>query len=115
MEEQKSDLHYVPRAWEMPADYAAQAAAYEKRERLEAIPRHKAWIASISDRDWRQLAERADQVLAGGNFARLEDLDAIIAIYVAAPTEKHRPNGEQFGTLRGCVLMAWPKTQRHRR
>jgi hypothetical protein len=84
--------------WAAPADKA--------RRRGE---RHTRWIASISERDWTRLAERADLVLAGGIFARIEDLDAPIAIYVAHPNERHRPNGERFGTLKGCILLAFRK------
>jgi hypothetical protein len=84
--------------WADPADKARR-----KRER------HQRWIASISDRDWERLARRADAVTAGGSFARMDDLDARIAIGVYDARAGHLPNGERFGILRGCVLMAWRK------
>ena len=71
--------------------------------------RQRRWIASISDRDWVRLAERADQVAAGRSFARFEDLDAPIAIGVYDSRASHLPNGERFETLRGGILMAWPR------
>jgi hypothetical protein len=46
--------------------------------------------------------------MAGGTFTRFDDLDAEIAIGVYRD-EPHQPNGERFGTLRGCVLRAWRK------
>ncbi len=83
-------------------------AAPNVRERRKA-ERHRRWIASLTDRDWARLAERADQVNAGQNFARFDDLDAPIAVGIYDPKAGHLPNGERFGTLRGCVLMAWQK------
>ena len=47
------------------------------------------------------------ETLAGGNFAKIGDLDSAIAVYVAHPDNKHLPNGERFGVLRGCPLLAW--------
>jgi hypothetical protein len=73
------------------------------------IERRRRWIAGTSERDWVRLAERAEQVLAGGAFARMGDLDAPIAIAVCDLRERHLPNGERFGTLKGCVLLAFPK------
>ncbi|HEY2750467.1 hypothetical protein [Phenylobacterium sp.] len=74
--------------------------------------RHRRWIASISDGDWDRLAARADAVMAGGTFTRLDDLDADIAIGVYRDGERHQPNGERLGVLRGCVLRAWRKERR---
>jgi hypothetical protein len=84
--------------WANPEDKA--------RRRRE---RHARWIASISDRDWHRLADLADQALGKISVERLDDLDATIAIGVHAITESHPPNGERFGVLRGCMLLAWPK------
>jgi hypothetical protein len=83
------------------------AAPHVKARRR--VERHRRWIASISDRDWTRLAERADQVLAGRDFARFDDLDAPIAIAVCDARKRHMPNGERFGELRGCVLLAFAK------
>jgi hypothetical protein len=82
------------------------APAVKARRRRE---RHARWIASISDRDWKRLAARADVVLAGARLARFDDLDAPIAVYVAHPGDTHLPNGERFGELRGCPLLAFRK------
>lgn len=82
-------------------------AAPEVQERRKR-ERQARWIASISERDWKRLAERADQVTAGKAFARFTDLDAVIDIAVVGPRERP-PNGERFGELRGCVLMAFRK------
>lgn len=79
-----------------------EVQARRKRER------HARWIASISERDWTRLAERARLVMAGQQFARFDDLDAPIAIAVVGPEER-APNGERFGELSGCVLMAFQK------
>ena len=84
--------------WADPADKA-----------LRRAERHARWIASISDRDWQRLADLADYAVAGNPNVRLDDLDACIAIGVHPIGERHGGNGERFGTLRGCVLMAWPK------
>ncbi len=78
------------------------------------VERQQRWIASLSDRDWARLAERAEQVNTGQNLARFDDLDAPIAVGVYDPKAGHLPNGERFGTLRGCVLMAWAKGARER-
>ncbi len=86
--------------WADPAD--------KLRRRRE---RHAHWIASITDRDWARLSELADQAMAGCISARLDDLDAPIAIGVYPAAEKHPPRGERFGTLRGCVLVAWRKAR----
>lgn len=76
----------------------------ERRKR----ERQARWIASISERDWDRLAERAAAVMAGARIGRFDDLDAPIAIAVIHPAEK-MPNGERFGVLGGCVLMAFQK------
>lgn len=89
----------IPREW----NYARSAEEREARRR----ERHKRWIASLSDRDWDRLAAMADSVLAGQRFARVADLDAPIYVGVIDPEEKHPPNGERFGKLRGAVLMGW--------
>lgn len=78
----------------------------EQREALRRA-RHRRWIASLTDRDWERLARRADDTLAGGQFAKISDLDADIAVYVAHPDNTHPPNGERFGVLRGCPLLGW--------
>lgn len=103
------DSYDVPCLWQMPPNYAAKAAASSDKRRAEAAVRHRRWIASISGRDWARLAKRADLVLAGSRFARIDDLDAEISIYVASPAETHPPNGERFGVLKTCPLLAWPK------
>ena len=95
------DWHEDP--WASPEDKAAR-----RRER------HARWIASISDRDWQRLAELADKAVAGQPAARLDDLDAIIAIGVHPVAASHPPNGERLGTLRGCMLLAWRKNPRQR-
>jgi hypothetical protein len=87
-------------------------AAPEVKERRRR-ERHKRWIAAISERDWARLAERAEKVAAGERFARFMDLDAPFDIQVAHPT--HRMDaGERFGELKGCVLLAFPKSRRDR-
>ena len=78
----------------------------EQREVIHRA-RHRRWIASLTDRDWERLARRADETLAGARFAKIGDLDAPIAVYVAHPKDTHLPNGERFGVLRGCPLLAW--------
>lgn len=80
-----------------------EVRAGRKRER------HARWIASITARDWERLAERGAAVMAGEHFARFDDLDAPIAIYVGHPGDTHPPNGERFGTLSGTILMAFQK------
>lgn len=84
--------------WAPPEDKA--------RRRRE---RHARWIASISERDWTRLATLADRAMAGDGSIRLDDLDASIAIGVYPADARHMPNGERFGTLRGCALVAWRK------
>lgn len=79
-----------------------EVKARRKRER------HARWIASISDRDWARLKERAELTIAGQSFGRFDDLDAPIAIAVVHPDEK-MPNGERFGVLACCVLLAFRK------
>lgn len=74
--------------------------------------RHARWIASISERDWRRLAALADRRAAGVSTVRLDDLDASIAIGVHPIGASHPPNGERFGVLRGCILLAWRKEPR---
>ena len=72
-------------------------------------PKRARWIASISAADWERQAAVADLVLAGESCARLDDLDASIAIGVFDLDRDREPNGERFGRLKGCILMAWPK------
>ena len=69
--------------------------------------RHRQRITCLTDRDWQRLAERADDTLAGGHFAGIEDLVGRVAVRVAHPANKRLPNGERFGVLRGCPLLAW--------
>jgi len=85
--------------------YAKTPEEREARRR----ERHRRWIAALSDRDWTRLRFVADEVLSGREHRRIEGLDAPIYIGVYGPTKAHLPNGERFGTLRGCVLMAWEK------
>jgi hypothetical protein len=87
--------------WADPADI--------QRRKVE---RHKRWIASISESDWKRLADLADRSMAGEGTTRLDNLDSHIAIGAYPETMSHPPNGERFGTLRGCTLMAWPKATR---
>lgn len=88
--------------WQEDPWAAPEVKARRKRER------HARWIASISARDWERLAMRADQEMAGQRFARFSDLDAVIDVAVGAPGAR-LPNGEVFGELRGCKLLAFRK------
>jgi hypothetical protein len=89
--------------WADPADK-------ERRRRED----HARWLASISERDWRRLTAAAERTLAGERLCRFDDLDAPIAIGLCHPLESHPPNGERFGELNGCVLMAWRKARPRR-
>lgn len=78
----------------------------KQREALRR-PRHRQWITCLTDRDWQRLAERADDTLASGHFARIEDLDGRVAVYVAHPANKHLHSGGRLNVLRGCPLLVW--------
>jgi len=91
----------IPRDW----GYARTPEERDARRR----ERHRRWIAALTDRDWTRLRLMADEVLSGQKHSRIEDLDAPIHVGVYSPTKAHLPNGERFGTLRGCILMAWDK------
>ena len=90
-------------AWSPPLREEPTPVQTEARRRAC----HRRWIDSLTARDWERLARRSDETLAGGRFAKIGDLDAAIAVYVAHPQDKHLPNGERFGVLRGCPLLAW--------
>lgn len=114
--ERRPIMHLPPARWETGVgpfrsfdDWTEDPWAPREDVERRRRDRHKRWIASISERDWARLAERADQVLTGRNFARFEDLDAPIAIGVVDPRQRWMPNGERFGMLKGCILMAWRK------
>lgn len=92
----------IPRDW----DYAKTPEEARARRR----ERRQRWIDSLSERDWDRLARAADETLAGRPRARFDDLDAPIAVGVVDPRTNHQPNGERFGMLRGCILMAWEVT-----
>jgi hypothetical protein len=81
---------------------APEVKARRKRER------HARWTASISEHDWVRLRDRAGLVLGGQSFARFMDLDAVIDVAVCHLRDR-LPNGDQFGELRGCPLLAFPK------
>lgn len=80
----------------------------KRRRRAE---RNQRWIDSLSERDWRRLSDLVAQVEAGEFPARLDDLDAPIAVGACPPDWLKRYNGERFGKLRGAVLLAWPKVR----
>lgn len=92
---------WIEDPWAAPADQA--------RRRRE---RHARWIASISARDWERLSALVDQVTDVYNPARLDDLDADIAIGACSPGAEHRFSGQVFGRLRGYPLLAWPKARK---
>lgn len=73
--------------------------------------RHARWIAGISERDWTRLSDLVDQVTPVSSPARLDDLDAAVAIGTCAPGDETRFSGEMFGRLRGHPLLAWPKAR----
>lgn len=79
-----------------------EVQARRKRERRAR------WIASLTEADWSRLRERAALVMAGGHFARFDDLEAPIAVAVVHPEER-MPSGERFGVLGGAILMAFQK------
>lgn len=87
--------------WAPPEDKARRRAARNRR-----------WVASLTERDWVRLAALADTAATGRPTVRLDDLDAPIVVGVYPIDQSHGPNGARFGTLRGCVLMAWPKEHR---
>ena len=92
----------IPRDWGYPK--TPEEGRARRRER------HRRWIASLSERDWDRLARAADETMAGRRRSRFDDLDAPIAVGVVDPRERQQPNGERFGVLRGCILMAWEVT-----
>ena len=77
-----------------------------KQREARRHTRHRRWITSLTDREWERLAQPADETLAGGRFAKIGDLDGRVAVYVAHPNDTHLSNGERFGVLRGCPLLA---------
>jgi hypothetical protein len=95
---------WVEDPWAAPADKA--------RRRRE---RHARWVVSISERDLQRISDLVDQVTDGHLPARLDDLDASIAVGVRPPNAGGGTTGEKFGTLRGVDLLAWPKARRPRR
>jgi len=91
---------WVEDPWAPPEDKA--------RRRRE---RHARWIASISARDWDRISALVDQVTGISSPARLDDLDACIAIGVRAPDARGGTSGQVFGSMRGVQLLAWPKAR----
>ena len=93
------------------SDRGWQITPVERRR--QKVERHRRWIASLTECDWERLACAADETLAANDRvrgvcrARIDDLDASIAVAVIDPGEAHPPRGERFGVLRGCILMAW--------
>lgn len=98
------DLKYrMHNDWQEDPWASPEVKARRKRER------HARWIASLSERDWTRLRERAELVLQGQKFARFSDLDAGFDVFVADPGDTHPPNGERFGTLAGAILLAFQR------